>query len=66
MTCPASRTVSVPCFAQVSSDDGRPESRSSLAAIVVRRDDVTEIVIHAMKMRRMYELLLREMGDTDD
>ena len=33
---------------------------------VVTRDDDTEIVIHAMRMRRIYEPLLREMRGTDD
>jgi hypothetical protein len=37
-----------------------------LEVVTVRRDDATEIVIHAMKMRRMYKPLLREMGGTDD
>jgi hypothetical protein len=37
-----------------------------LEVVTVRRDDATEIVIHAMKMRRMYEPTLREMGGTDD
>ena len=37
-----------------------------LEVVTVRRDDATEIVIHAMKMRRMYEPLLHEVGGTHD
>ena len=53
-------------------DDGKvlylgPEKSGNLLEVVtVRRDEASEIEIHAMKMRRMYEPLLREMGDTDD
>ena len=45
---------------------GPDQSGNLLEVVTVRRDDATEIVIHAMKMRRMYESLLREMGGTDD
>jgi hypothetical protein len=45
---------------------GPDKSGNLLEVVTVRRDDATEIVIHAMKMRRMYEPLLREMGGTDD
>lgn len=34
--------------------------------VSVTRDDDTEIVIHAMRMRRIYEPLLREMRGTND
>jgi len=53
-------------------DDGKvlypgPDKAGNLLEVVtVRRDDATEIAIHAMKMRRMYEPLLRETGGTDD
>jgi hypothetical protein len=52
-------------------DDGKvlylgPDRAGNLLEIIaVARVDGTEIVIHAMHMRRMYESLLREMGDTD-
>jgi hypothetical protein len=36
-----------------------------LEIVTVRRDDDTEIVIHAMRMRRMYEPLLGEIGEPD-
>jgi hypothetical protein len=45
---------------------GPDKSGNLLEVVTVRRDDATEIVIHAMKMRRMYEPMLREMGGTDD
>lgn len=45
---------------------GPDKSGNLLEVVTVRRDDATEIVIHAMKMRTMYEPLLREMGGTDD
>jgi len=53
-------------------DDGkvlypRPDKSGNLLEVVtVRRDDASEIAVHAMKMRRMYEPLLREMRGTDD
>lgn len=53
-------------------DDGKvlylgPDTSGNLLEIVtVARHDGTEIVIHAMKMRRIYEPLLREMGGTDE
>ena len=37
-----------------------------LEVITVLRDDTTELVIHAMKMRPMYEPLLRELGGSND
>ena len=52
-------------------DDGKvlylgPDRAGNLLEIVsVLRDDGSEIVIHAMRMRRMYESLLRETGDAD-
>jgi len=52
-------------------DDGKvlylgPDRSGNLVEVVsVLRDDGTEIVIHAMRMRRMYESFLRDEGDTD-
>lgn len=52
-------------------DDGKalylgPDRAANLLEVVsVLRDDETEIVIHAMRMRRIYESLLREKGDAD-
>ncbi len=37
-----------------------------LEVIATERDDGTETVIHAMRMRRLYEPRLREMRGTDD
>jgi len=43
-----------------------PDRAGNLLEIVsVLRDDDTEIVVHAMRMRRMYELLVRERGEPD-
>ena len=43
-----------------------PDRAGNLLEIVtVLRDDGTEIVIHAMKMRRIYESLLGEIGERD-
>jgi len=43
-----------------------PDRAANLLEVVsVLRDDETEIVIHAMRMRRIYESLLREKGDAD-
>jgi hypothetical protein len=36
-----------------------------LEVVVVVREDGSEVVIHAMKMRPKYEPLLREIGDSD-
>lgn len=52
-------------------DDGKvlylgPDRAGNLLEIVaVAREDETEIVIHAVRMRRVYESLLRETGETD-
>ena len=52
-------------------DDGKvlylgPDRAGNLLEVVsVLRDDRSEIVIHAMRMRRMYESLLREKGEAD-
>lgn len=44
-----------------------PDRAGNLLEVVsVLRDDGTEIVIHAMRMRRIYEPLLRETGEADD
>jgi hypothetical protein len=43
-----------------------PDRAGNLLEIVsVLRDDDTEIVIHAMRMRRIYEPLLHRMGEPD-
>jgi hypothetical protein len=43
-----------------------PDRAGNLLEVVsVVRDDGTEIVIHAMRMRRTYEPLLRETGEID-
>ena len=43
-----------------------PDRAGNLLEIVtVRRDDDTEVVVHAMPMRRIYEDLLPEAGDDD-
>jgi len=53
-------------------DDGKvlylgPDPAGNLLEVVsVLRDDGSEIVIHAMRMRRIYEPLLRGKGDADD
>ena len=53
-------------------DDGKvlyvgPDRAGNLLEVVsVARQDGSEIVIHAMRMRRIYEPLLREIGDSDD
>lgn len=40
-----------------------PDTAGNLLEVVsVLRDDGTEIVIHAMRMRRIYEPLLRDKG----
>ncbi|MGI8684737.1 MAG: hypothetical protein ACR2MO_06565 [Acidimicrobiales bacterium] len=52
-------------------DDGKvlylgPDCTGNLLEVVsVLRDDGSEIVIHAMRMRRIYESFLREKGDAD-
>lgn len=52
-------------------DDGKvlylgPDRAGNLLEVVtVARDDGTEIVIHAMRMRRSYEPFLRGKGDAD-
>jgi hypothetical protein len=44
-----------------------PDRAGNLLEIVsVLRDDNTEIVIHAMRMRRIYESLLHRVGDPDE
>ena len=53
-------------------DDGKvlylgPDRAGNLLEVIsVLRDDETEVIIHAMRMRRTYESFLREMGDRDD
>jgi len=43
-----------------------PDRAGNLLEIVsVRRDDGTEVVIHAMAMRRIYESFLHTMGEAD-
>ncbi len=52
-------------------DDGKvvylgPDRAGNMLEVVsVLRDDGTEIVIHAMWMRRIYETYLPDKGDTD-
>ena len=45
---------------------GADRAGNMLEVVSVIRDDDTEVVIHAMRMRRIYEPLLREMRGTDD
>jgi hypothetical protein len=45
---------------------GPDQAGNLLEVVSVLRDDGTEIVIHAMRMRRIYESYLREMGDADE
>jgi hypothetical protein len=45
---------------------GADRAGNMLEVVSVTRDDDTEIVIHAMRMRPIYEPLLREMRGTDD
>jgi len=43
-----------------------PDGAGNLLEVVsVMRDGETEVVIHAMRMRRVYASLLRDIGDTD-
>jgi hypothetical protein len=44
---------------------GPDRATNFLEVVAVRRHDGTEIVIHAMRMRRIYESFLREKGDAD-
>lgn len=52
-------------------DDGKvlylgPDRAANLLEVIsVVRDDGSEIVIHAMRMRAKYELFLRSEGDSD-
>jgi len=45
---------------------GPDPARKLLGVVSVLRDDGTEIVIHAIPMRRIYEPFLRGKGDTRD
>lgn len=45
---------------------GPTRAGNLLEVVTVLREDGTEIVIHAMPMRRAYESFLRTRGDTDD
>ena len=45
---------------------GTDRAGNLLEVVSVVREDGTEIVIHAMRMRQIYETLLHEMGGTDD
>lgn len=42
---------------------GADRAGNLLEIVTVLREDETEIVIHAMRMRRLYEPLLGEIGD---
>lgn len=44
---------------------GPDRAGNLLEMVTVLREDDTEIVIHAMPMRRTYEPLLRKMGEPD-
>jgi hypothetical protein len=44
---------------------GPDRAGNPLEVVSVLRKDGTEIVIHAMRMRRIYESFLRETGDPD-
>lgn len=60
-------------YALVAADDqdgkslylGPDRAGNLLEVVSVVREDGSEIVIHAMPMRRMYEPMLREQGDTN-
>ena len=45
---------------------GPDRAGNILEVVSVVREDGTEIVIHAMRMRRIYETLLHEIGATND
>ncbi|MEZ5408414.1 MAG: DUF4258 domain-containing protein [Acidimicrobiales bacterium] len=45
---------------------GPDRDGNMLEVVTVVRDDRTEIVIHAMPMRPIYETLLQETGRADD
>ncbi len=53
-------------------DDGKvlylgPDRAGNLLEVVaIARDDGTELIIHAMRMRRNYEPFLRGEGETND
>lgn len=42
---------------------GPDRSGNVLEVVAVLRDDGTEIVIHALRMRRIYESFLRDKGE---
>ena len=44
---------------------GPDRSANLLEVVAVARDDGTEVVIHAMRMRAKYEPFLRGEGDSD-
>ena len=44
---------------------GPDRAGNLLEIVMVLREDDTEVVIHAMPMRRTYEPLLRRMGEPD-
>jgi hypothetical protein len=44
---------------------GPDRAGNLLEVIAVLRTDESELVIHAMRMRALYEPLLRDMGETD-
>ena len=45
---------------------GTDRAGNLLEVVAVVREDGTEIVIHAMRMRRIYEALLRETGGNNE
>jgi len=45
---------------------GPDRAGNMLEVVTVTRTDDTEVAIHAMRMRRSYEPLLRDTGDAND
>ena len=45
---------------------GPDRAGNLLEVVAIKREDDSEIVIHAMKMRRAYEHLLDQIGEQDD
>ncbi len=44
---------------------GPDRAGNMLEVVSVQREDDSEVVIHAMRMRRIYESWLRDIGDAD-
>ena len=45
---------------------GPDRAGNLLEVVAIARDDESEVVIHAMAMRRIYQQLLEELGEQDD